>query len=107
MTTELKGSVQVSAYQSYLIRLWQSTEQGSWRASAQSVQSGHTVLFGELNQLLAFLQRQVSHGAEVDAVVTPPDSVHDTQSATGGASLLSNDENEEPMQQQPFTQHIL
>jgi hypothetical protein len=95
MTNELKGSVQESTYQSYLIRLWQNTEQGSWRASAQSVQSGHTVLFGEINQLLAFLQRQVSHCAEADAVMTPPDPACDALSTRGGASLLSNDEHME------------
>lgn len=95
MTRELKGSVEVSAYQSYLVRLWQSTEQGSWRASAQCVQSGHTVLFGELNQLLAFLQRQVTQGAEADVGATPPSPAHDAQSAAGGTSLLNNDEHME------------
>jgi hypothetical protein len=64
MISDLKGSVQVSVHQSYLVRLWQSTEQGSWQASAQCVQNGHIVLFSEIKQLLVFLQEQVNHDAE-------------------------------------------
>ncbi|MFZ4659681.1 MAG: hypothetical protein ACOYNY_21925 [Caldilineaceae bacterium] len=46
------------AYRSYLVRFWQSTEQGSWRASAQCVQTGDTLLFGNVESLLAFLQQE-------------------------------------------------
>ena len=46
-------------YQSYLVRLWQSSEQGAWRASAQCVQTGGSVLFGDVESLLAFLQTEV------------------------------------------------
>lgn len=46
-------------YRSYLVRLWQSSEQGAWRASAQCVQTGGTVLFGDVESLLAFLQTEV------------------------------------------------
>ena len=59
MSGEPKASLWANAYQSYLVRLWQSGEQGEWRASAQCVQSGNTVLFADVEQLLAFLQRQV------------------------------------------------
>ena len=45
-------------YRSYLVRLWQSSEQGAWRASAQCVQTGGTVFFGDVESLLAFLQSQ-------------------------------------------------
>lgn len=61
MSGEPKASSWASAYQSYLVRFWQSGEQGGWRASAQCVQSGNTVLFADVDQLLAFLQRQVRH----------------------------------------------
>lgn len=46
-------------YRSYLIRFWQSNEQGCWRASAQCVQTGTTLLFGTVNELLTFLQAEV------------------------------------------------
>lgn len=54
-------SVPRSAYRSYLVRFWQSNEEGHWRASAQCVQSGHTVLFGDIERLLAFLQSEIKH----------------------------------------------
>jgi hypothetical protein len=47
-------------YHSYLVRLWRSTEQASWRASAQSVQTGNTVHFGDVDSLLTFLQTEIS-----------------------------------------------
>lgn len=50
-----------SAYHAYLVRLWQNNDGGCWRASAQCVQNGHTILFGDIEQLFAFLQRQASH----------------------------------------------
>lgn len=46
-------------YRSYLVRFWQSNEQGCWRASAQCVQTGNTVLFGSVERLLAFLQTEI------------------------------------------------
>lgn len=50
----------INTYRSYLVRFWQSNEQGCWRASAQCVQSGNTVLFGDVASLLAFLQMEIS-----------------------------------------------
>ncbi len=46
-------------YRSYLVRFWQSNKQGCWRASAQCVQTGNTVLFGDVENLLAFLQTEI------------------------------------------------
>jgi len=46
-------------YRSYLVRFWQSNEQGCWRASAQGVQTGNTVLFGSVERLLAFLSAEI------------------------------------------------
>ena len=43
-------------YRSYLLRFWQDSEQGCWRASAHCVQTGSTLLFGDVESLLAFLQ---------------------------------------------------
>jgi hypothetical protein len=48
------------AYRSYLVRFWHSTEQGAWHASAQCVQTGSTVRFGDVQSLLAFLQGEVT-----------------------------------------------
>lgn len=65
MTTEPMGNSRGNAYRSYLVRFWQSHEQGSWRASAQCVQTGNTLLFGNVENLLAFLQAQI--GAQPSA----------------------------------------
>jgi len=53
-------------YRSYLIRIWQSHEHGSYRASAQCVQTGNTVLFGALDHLLIFLQTEVNATLIID-----------------------------------------
>jgi hypothetical protein len=53
-------------YRSYLVRFWQSNEQGSWRASAQCVQTGGTRLFGDVPGLLAFLHNQILGEPEED-----------------------------------------
>lgn len=47
-------------YRSYLVRFWQSTEQGCWRASAQCVQTGQILHFSDVESLLRFLQTEVS-----------------------------------------------
>lgn len=47
------------AYRSYLVRFWQSNKQGCWRASAQCVQTGNTVLFGSVERLFAFLNTEI------------------------------------------------
>lgn len=59
MTTSPIGALAASAYRSYLVRFWQSNEQGGWRASAQCVQTGNTVLFGNVESLLIFLQTEL------------------------------------------------
>jgi len=57
----MQGRGQTSGvYRSYLVRFWQSNEQGHWRASAQCVQTGNTVLFGNVERLLAFLSTEIS-----------------------------------------------
>ncbi|MCB0088112.1 MAG: hypothetical protein KDE54_09390 [Caldilineaceae bacterium] len=45
-------------YHSYLVRLWQDEEQTTWRALAQSVQSGETLHFADVESLFAFLRAQ-------------------------------------------------
>lgn len=46
----------VGTYRSFLVRLWQSHADGAWRASAQSIQSGATTHFADLDALFVFLQ---------------------------------------------------
>ncbi len=46
-------------YRSYLVRFWQSAPQGDWRAAAHCVQSGNTILFGDIERLLVFLQSEI------------------------------------------------
>ena len=62
-------------YRSYLVRLWQSNEEGAWRASAQCIQSGKTFSFGSAELLMAFLQAQLC-----DTV--PPDEARRSDNAT-------------------------
>jgi hypothetical protein len=59
MTDSQAGGLIANMYRSYLVRFWQSNEQGRWRASAQCVQTGNTVLFGDVASLLAFLQTEI------------------------------------------------
>jgi hypothetical protein len=72
MLNEPNRSQLVYNYRSYLLRFWRDKPPGGWRASAQCVQTGNTVLFGDVESLLTFLQREV--GAESDANTTdiPP-----------------------------------
>jgi hypothetical protein len=49
---------QSDGYQAYMMRLWQAGSNGTWRVSLQSVQTGETVRFPNLESLLAFLQAQ-------------------------------------------------
>ena len=59
MTNLRAGGLTVNVYRSYLVRFWQSNERGCWRASAQCVQTGNTVLFGDVGSLMAFLQTEI------------------------------------------------
>jgi hypothetical protein len=45
--------------QSYLLRLWLSSEDGHWRASLQSVRTGERHMFADLDSLFVFLYDQV------------------------------------------------
>ena len=60
MTDSPTSRQTANAYRSYLVRFWQSNEQGCWRASAQCVQTGNTVLFGDVASLLTFLQTETT-----------------------------------------------
>ena len=69
MTIVQTGVTPTHHYRSYLVRFWQSNEQGSWRASAQCVQTGGTQLFGDVPGLLAFLHNQILGKPEEDGPV--------------------------------------
>ena len=60
MTDSPTSGLTANTYRSYLVRFWQSNQQGSWRASAQCVQTGNTVLFGDVASLLTFLQTETT-----------------------------------------------
>jgi hypothetical protein len=66
MTTRQPVALPAGHYRSYLVRFWQSNEEGCWRASAQSVQTGVTMLFGDVASLLAFLQAAVEERSSED-----------------------------------------
>ena len=73
MTLPPTSHVIPNSYRSYLVRFWQSSEQGSWRASAQCVHTGNTVLFGTMDSLVVFLQTEVGHnnGEAISQTVEP------------------------------------
>jgi hypothetical protein len=58
-------------YRSFLLRIWQESEQSPWRGSLQSVDDGNTVAFGELESLLLFLLNRSDQ----------PPSIHDSTQA--------------------------
>lgn len=45
-------------YHSYLVRVWQDGPQTPWRVLAQSIQSGETIHFADLEGFFAFLRAQ-------------------------------------------------
>ncbi len=47
-------------YQSYLVRLWQEDQQAPWRILVQSIQSGETLHFADLESFLAFIATQTA-----------------------------------------------
>ena len=61
-----------SSYVAYLVRLWQDNQQGLWRASAQSAQTGEKVLFASLAELFAFLEGQTLADLADDPAPTAP-----------------------------------
>ena len=46
----------LTAYHSFLIRMWKDGAESLWRASAQSIPSGEVVRFGSLAELIAYLE---------------------------------------------------
>ena len=62
------------SYNTYLIRLWQDTPDGSWRASAQSIQGGEITRFGSLQALFAFLETETKKSTESNKRMEEGDS---------------------------------
>lgn len=58
-------------YAAYLVRLWQDSPGETFRASAQSVQSGEVVRFGSLRSLFTFLETESSNIALQDQMEQP------------------------------------
>lgn len=64
MTPTLDLATPAQNYQAYLIRIWRSSPDVLWNASAQHAQSGETVFFASLESLFCFLHDQtVAEGA--------------------------------------------
>lgn len=78
MITSDTSGLTANPYRSYLVRFWQSNEQGGWRASAQCVQTGNTLRFGDVGSLLTFLHTEIqakSTGDEADITRLTADQV--------------------------------
>jgi hypothetical protein len=54
-----------------MVRLWRDAPDNSWRASAQSVQTGDIVRFGTLQALFEFIEAQTASVQRANA--PPPD----------------------------------
>lgn len=57
-------ATQPMPYFAYLVRLWQETPDGPWRASAQSVRTGEIIRFGSQQALFAFLHNETHYQKE-------------------------------------------
>lgn len=49
-----------ATYQSYLVRLWQDSPTGAWRASTECVQTRAVTHFADLDALFVFLWAQAA-----------------------------------------------
>jgi hypothetical protein len=79
MMTDVQASgLTTGAYRSYLVRFWQSNEQGCWRASALCVQTGAPQLFGDVGSLYLFLESELENKPPTGA------STHDTPPSQSG-----------------------
>ena len=50
-----QGRIYQSEYSAYLLRLWRSSSDSTWRGSLQSVRTGERHLFADLETMFAFL----------------------------------------------------
>ncbi len=66
MTPTLDLAAPARNYQAYLIRIWRSSPDVLWSASAQHTQSGETVFFASLESLFRFLHDQTVDGNAAD-----------------------------------------
>ncbi len=61
MGSERTGRATHGDYVAFLLRLWREDEdKAHWRASLQNPHSGEQLGFGSVDELFAFLQRQLS-----------------------------------------------
>ena len=57
-TTDGQHARPPGAYRAYLVRLWQDSAEGPWRAMAREAESGEEHRFATIEQLFLFLHRQ-------------------------------------------------
>lgn len=57
-------------YQAFLVRVWKDGEEGLWRGSVQSIQTGEITRFASLTELFIFLEAQIE-GTEGEVHSTP------------------------------------
>ncbi len=62
-----------TGYVSYLLRMWQAggDDEGTWRASLESAQTGERETFANLEALFAFLRAKAKHGQKDGALPDP------------------------------------
>ena len=53
-------------YQSYLLRIWQDNQFGTWRASLTNISTREWQAFPDINYLFSFLHEQTSNSMELD-----------------------------------------
>lgn len=59
MDEELVGGATRGDHLAFLLRIWRENDRAPWRASLQSPQAGGQLGFASLDELFAFLQRQL------------------------------------------------
>jgi hypothetical protein len=57
---------QPNSYQSYLLRLWRSSQHGAWHGSLQNTANGEKHSFGDLPALWTFLAGQLEKGDQTN-----------------------------------------
>jgi hypothetical protein len=76
---------EAASYHSYLFRLWRHNRQAPWQASLQSTATEQVIHFTSLEQLWAFLQKQLGLEADSLPAALPLPDAHD-QSAESATS---------------------
>ncbi len=66
--TEARRGQPPAGYQAYLVRLWQESPRGPWRALTKDARTGDEVRFATLEQLFLFLHGRTTGEREQEEI---------------------------------------